>query len=54
MHIENFVIKEFKCFKDFELKDLRQVNIFLGDNNIGKTSILEALLFDEEPKAFFI
>ncbi len=46
MHIKNF-----KCFKDFEVKDLGRVNLIGGQNNIGKTALLEALwLFFGFPK----
>jgi AAA15 family ATPase/GTPase len=45
-HLEHFQIENFKCFNNFELKNLGQVNLILGDNNSGKTSALEALLFN--------
>ena len=38
-----FVVKGFKCFKDFEISELDRVNIISGMNNIGKSSLLEAL-----------
>jgi AAA15 family ATPase/GTPase len=44
-HIVNVTIKNFKRFESFEMKDLGQFNLILGDNNVGKTSLLEALLF---------
>jgi len=39
-----FVIKGFKCFEDFEITKLDRVNIISGKNNVGKTSLLEAIL----------
>lgn len=41
--IEEFKIGNFKCFKEFKLENLGRVNIFLGENNVGKSSILEAI-----------
>lgn len=41
--LEEFKIKNFKCFKQFELDNLGRINIFLGSNNVGKSSILEAI-----------
>jgi hypothetical protein len=39
----NFRIQNFRGFKDLELKDLARVNLISGKNNVGKTSLLEAL-----------
>jgi AAA15 family ATPase/GTPase len=38
----NFRIQNFRGFKDFELKDIKRVNLIAGKNNVGKTSLLEA------------
>lgn len=46
-HITSLKIGNFKRFVDFEVKNLGQFNLIVGDNNTGKTSFLEALLFDE-------
>ena len=43
MLLSDFRIRNFKTFKDLELKNLKKVNIFVGEPNTGKTSILEAL-----------
>lgn len=47
-HIKKLGIKNFKRFADFEVDNLGQFNLIVGDNNTGKTSFLEALLFDWE------
>lgn len=47
-HIVDLTIGNFKRFADFEVKNLGQFNLIVGDNNTGKTSFLEALLFDED------
>lgn len=38
-----FYIKHFRGFEELEFKDLRQVTIIGGKNNVGKTSLLESL-----------
>ena len=45
-HLTYFKVENFKRFESFEMKDLGQFNLIVGDNNVGKTSVLEALLID--------
>ncbi len=47
-HLTYFKIENFKRFDSFEMSNLGQFNLIVGDNNVGKTSVLEALLFDED------
>jgi AAA15 family ATPase/GTPase len=47
-HLTYFKVENFKRFESFEMDNIGQFNLILGDNNVGKTSVLEALLFDEE------
>jgi AAA15 family ATPase/GTPase len=43
-HFQNITIKNYKGFKDdLKVGDFRQINIIAGDNNVGKTSLLEAI-----------
>ncbi len=48
-------IKNFKGFTDLQLKECSNFNLLIGKNNIGKTSILEAIAFSLglEPTDFF-
>ncbi len=46
-HLKYFKVENFKGFKSLEMDDVGQFNLIVGDNNIGKSSILEALLFNE-------
>ena len=48
-HLTYFKVENFKKFESLEVSDIGQFNLIVGDNNIGKTCLLEALLFDEEP-----
>jgi predicted ATP-dependent endonuclease of OLD family len=41
--LENITIHKFRGLRDLELKDLGQINLLVGINNSGKTSVLEAL-----------
>ena len=41
--ISSINIKGFRGFSDFEMSDLGRVNLLVGANNSGKTSLLEAL-----------
>lgn len=44
-HIENINIASYRGIRDLNLDNLGAVNIFVGDNNTGKTSVLEAIQF---------
>ena len=48
-HFNFFRIKNFKRFNDLKINDIGQFNLILGDNNVGKTSLLEALLYPNSP-----
>ncbi|MCI5132154.1 MAG: hypothetical protein D3904_11695, partial [Candidatus Electrothrix sp. EH2] len=41
--IEELEIKNFRGFSEYRIKDVGQVNLLVGTNNCGKTSILEAV-----------
>jgi len=51
-HITEINLENFKCFDKFEIKNVGQFNLIVGDNNVGKTSLLEALLFDGDINSF--
>lgn len=42
----SFEIRNYRCFRQLELVGLKRVNLFLGANNVGKTSVLEALFLN--------
>lgn len=54
-HLTYFKVENFKKFDSLEVKDIGQFNLIVGDNNVGKTCFLEALLFDnsEEELSFY-
>lgn len=39
----SFEIQNFRGFKDFKLEKLARINLIAGQNNVGKTALLEAL-----------
>ncbi len=41
--IKNIEIKNFKCFEDFKAEGFGRVNLIGGKNNVGKTTLLEAM-----------
>ena len=51
-HISNLNIETFRGIKGLELKDLGDVNILVGANNCGKTSVLEATMLLGAPDSF--
>ena len=42
--LNDFTAGSYRGLQNLGLKDLRKVNIFVGPNNCGKTSILEAII----------
>jgi len=52
-HIKEITINNFKCFKKFELNQISRVNLIGGQNNVGKTALLEAIeLLENSNKSF--
>ncbi|MBO6042157.1 AAA family ATPase [bacterium] len=43
MTIDKLIIKNYKIFKDIEISMNDKINIFVGKNNSGKTTILDAI-----------
>lgn len=48
-HIKNMEVYNFKGLKELKIKDMKPINIFIGDNNSGKTTVLEAIAMFEKP-----
>lgn len=47
-HLSYFKVENFKRFESLEVNDIGQFNLVVGDNNVGKTTLLEALAYDDE------
>jgi hypothetical protein len=41
--IESVRIENFRCFRQVEVRDLRRINVLVGENASGKTAFLEAI-----------
>ncbi|EAZ89485.1 AAA family ATPase [Crocosphaera chwakensis] len=39
--LKTLTIENYRCFKNFSIKNLSRINLIVGQNNIGKTSLLE-------------
>ncbi|MEN8220992.1 MAG: AAA family ATPase [Pseudomonadota bacterium] len=48
--INSLYIKNYKLFKELRIDSLAQVNLIIGKNNVGKTSLLEALMLFSDDK----
>jgi predicted ATPase len=44
-HISSFRIQNYRVLRDVELKDLQPVNVFIGPNGCGKSTIFDAFQF---------
>lgn len=51
-HIEEINIETYRGMKDLKIHELGDINIFVGGNNCGKTSLLEALQILTNPRDF--
>jgi AAA15 family ATPase/GTPase len=49
VHIDELKIDKFRGLRDATIEGLGQVNLFVGNNNSGKTSVLETLLLFCDP-----
>jgi AAA15 family ATPase/GTPase len=41
--LDSLHIKNFRCFEDLTIQSLGHVNLIVGKNSVGKTTLLEAL-----------
>lgn len=50
-NIDNIIFEGYKCFrKRVELRNIKPINIIIGKNNIGKSSILDIIEMMYNPK----
>ena len=43
IYIPSFYLKGFKVIEDLEVKELAPMNLIAGDNNVGKSTLIEEL-----------
>ena len=46
---ESLKIENFRSIKNLELQDLNKINIFVGENGVGKTTLLDAIFIGINP-----
>jgi len=49
--LKNIEITNFRCFKATKISGFKRVNLIGGQNNAGKTALLEAVLLNNCPKS---
>ncbi len=49
-HLTYFKVENFKKFDALEVKNIGQFNLIVGDNNVGKTCLLESLILEFHAK----
>lgn len=47
--LRKFSARNFRCFKKLDIEPLARVNLIVGENNVGKTALLEALFLHLNP-----
>ena len=47
--LRKFSVRNFRCLRDFDIEPLARVNLIVGENNVGKTALLEALFIHFNP-----
>lgn len=52
VYVEQLYIENFRGIHNLNIENLNHINIIAGDNNSGKTSVLEAMLLLRNPKDF--
>ena len=52
MHITDLELTNFRKFKKIKLENLSSVNVIIGKNGVGKTSIIESIYFGSIAKSF--
>ncbi len=41
--VENLTFRNFKCFEEINVSNIKRINLISGKNNIGKTSLMEGI-----------
>jgi AAA15 family ATPase/GTPase len=49
--IEDIEINNFRCFDRLKVSECKRINLISGKNNVGKTTLLEAILLNSNPTA---
>ena len=47
--LRKFSVRNFRCLRELDIEPLARVNLIVGQNNVGKTALLEALFLHLNP-----
>ena len=47
--LRKFSVRNFRCLRELDIEPLARVNLIVGENNVGKTALLEALYLHFKP-----
>ena len=47
--LRKFSVRNFRCLRELDIEPLARVNLIVGENNVGKTALLEALFLSLNP-----
>ena len=47
--LRKFSVRNFRCLQELDIEPLARVNLIVGENNVGKTALLEALFLHFNP-----
>ena len=47
--LRKFSVRNFRCLRELDIEPLARVNLIVGQNNVGKTALLEALFLHLSP-----
>ena len=50
IHVKNVTIEAYRGISNLKLDNLNHINVLTGDNNSGKTSVMEVLSYIESPE----
>ena len=52
IYIQKLYVQSFRGIRELRAEHLNHINLIVGDNNCGKTSVLEAVLLLRDPSDF--
>ena len=50
IHVKNVTIEAYRGISNLKLDNLNHINVLTGDNNSGKTCVMEVLSYIESPE----
>ncbi len=54
MKFDKIIIKNYKCFNEVTIENIKPVNVIIGKNNAGKSSLIETIKFLTDGNKYFL